>query len=53
MKEIKVESQKSDSISFEKEISNLMQEQLLFTEVYMFIYQWELKFVMRWGSFTV
>lgn len=32
MKEIKVESQKSDSISFEKEISNLMQEQLLFTE---------------------
>lgn len=32
MKKIKVESQKSDSISFEKEISNLMQEQLLFTE---------------------
>ena len=32
MKEIKVESPKSDSISFEKEISNLMQEQLLFTE---------------------
>lgn len=32
MKEIKVESQESDSISFEKEISNLMQEQLLFTE---------------------
>ena len=32
MKEIKVESQEGDSISFEKEISNLMQEQLLFTE---------------------
>ncbi|MFR8837801.1 response regulator [Bacteroides nordii] len=32
MKEIKVKSQESDSISFEKEISNLMQEQLLFTE---------------------
>ena len=32
MKEIKIESQEGDSISFEKEISNLMQEQLLFTE---------------------
>ena len=54
MKEIKIESQEGDSISFEKEISNLMQEQLLFTEsIYVHLPMGELKFMMRWVPFTV